>query len=270
MRAMAAPSFPPPSPRARARRLRALGPATVLAILTGAAGAAAVHAAGSTGAATAVTAAAPAPLITVHQDSVPAHPATPVRAVATPIPAADAPGTGLPHALPAYVLPEHAAQDCESASIPHPTGFTQMGGQGTDTVTTGGSNAVYTVYARHAGTQFVCTQITSAGGVEVDVYLQPVGADESTYVFDFDPAGVTLVSVTPGRAGFGILPVPVGQRIAAWPTSGCGSASVPGNDDTFCFGAGGTLRHAVLHEHGASAQGTTRDLEATLDAFPQG
>ena len=114
-----------------------------------------------------------------------------------------------------------------------------------------------------------CTTALPGGGMEVDAVLQPVGVDEDVFVFDMSPAGVTLVSITPGRAAQGAQPVAVGQRIAAWPTSGCGSVSRPGIDDTFCFRPDGTMRHVDLHEQD-SFGAVTRSISASLDDFPNG
>ena len=247
----------------------ALAAPLLLAALTGTLG---VRAAGlgSTPPATAVT--APRPVITVIPDQAPRAPAAPPSptrrsAAAAQLPAADARGTGIPNALPAYA--PQPADACESNAVPHPIGFTQMGGSGTDTVSDHGATTSYTVYQRHAPLQYVCTNALLGGGVEVDAVLQPVGADEDTFVFDMSPAGLTLVSLTPGRPAQGAQPIAVDRRIAAWPTTGCGSVSLPGIDDTFCFAADGTLRHVDLHEQN-SFGAVSRSLSASLDDFPRG
>lgn len=211
------------------------------------------------------------PVITVVPDAAPAAatPAAPAPArPAAQVRAADARGTGIPNALPAYALPG-SADPCESQAIPHPTGFTQMGGTGTDVITDRGTTTSYAVYERHAPLQYVCTNATAGGGVEVDAVLQPIGADEDTFVFDMSPAGVTLVSITPGRPAKGAQPVAVDRRLAAWPTAGCGSVSLPGIDDTFCFHPDGTLRHVDLHEKDAFGA-VSRSISASLDDFPEG
>ena len=243
----------------------------ILAVLAGATFG--IHAAATGSAPGAITAAPARPEIVLVPDGATTRAAAtaPARsgAAATPVPAADQRGTGIPNALPAYALPERSTDACESQAVPHPVGFTQMGGSGTDTITDRGRTTTYTVYERHAPLQFVCTQATADGGVEVDAILQAVAPDADTYVFDISPAGLTLASITAGREAQGAEPVAMGRRIAAWPTGGCGTITAPGIDDTFCFSRDGSLRHVDLHER-ETFGAVSRDLSASLDAFPAG
>jgi len=147
-----------------------------------------------------------------------------------------------------------------------------------DTITQpDGSSATYDVYRRHAPLQWVCLSSQPDGTVDVQGILQPVGGDTSIYEFTMGPAGVTLVAIQPGRATSVDDLIPVGVSLASWPTGGCGTVHLPdlgprhaSINDTFCFTPGGALRHVDLHERATGATGVSRDLEASLDLFPQG
>jgi hypothetical protein len=265
-----APRHRPARPTIEAEMNRAIA-VPVLVLLAGASFG--VRAAATGSAPAGITAAPASPEIVLVPDGTgaPAAAAAPARSgtAATPVPAADRRDTGIPHALPAYALPERTTDACGSQAVPHPVGFTQMGGSGTDTITDHGRTTTYTVYERHAPLQFVCTQATAGGGVEVDAVLQAVAPDADTYVFDISPAGLTVASITAGREAQGAEPLAVGRRIAAWPTGGCGTVTAPGIDDTFCFARDGSLRHVDLHER-QTFGAVSRDLSASLDAFPAG
>ena len=218
------------------------------------------------------------PVITVHTDTVPAHPsaaAVPPAARQAQVPPPPPPAARLP-GLPATI--PKGGDYCESRPVAHPVGFTQMGGSGSDTISRpGGQTTTYQVYPRDAALQFVCLAPTSDGGVDIQAVLQPVGPDTSVYEFTMGPSGLVLVSIEPGRAAWGITPVPVGQRLADWPSTGCWRVALADAgtshatiDDTFCFGADGSLRHVTLNERAAGSDGTTRKLSGSLDLNPGG
>jgi hypothetical protein len=217
------------------------------------------------------------PVITVQTDAAVAHPAA--QPVTPPVPhvaAQDA--IGAPHALPAFVPGSIRRDVCESQSTPHPVGFTQMGGTGTDTITQrSGSSVNYDVYKRHAPLQWVCLSSSPDGTVDIQGILQPVGGDASTYEFTMGPSGLTLVAVQPGRSTSVNDMIPVGVGLGSWPATGCSSVRIQdlgprhaSIDDTFCFSPNGVLRHVDLHERATDANGVSRDLEASLDDFSQG
>jgi hypothetical protein len=222
------------------------------------------------------------PLITVHSDAAVVHPAMgpalqPAAAVGASGGAPD--GTGQARPQPHYVLPPSGADSCEAQPVPHPVGFTAMGGTGTDTITQpNGSSATYTAYTRHAAQQAVCLRSTADGGVEVQVIIQAVGAiDPSTYDLLIAPDSVTLVSLDPGRAETPSDFLAVNSRLSSWPTSGCGRFTSndlgPRHaviDDTLCFSPNGALRHVDLHERATGSDGVSRDLKVSLDSFPNG
>jgi hypothetical protein len=220
------------------------------------------------------------PVITVHDDTVPARPAAAASSNPTAVSASEPTpaDAGIPAGLPAYT-PARAADSCESQAIPHPTGFASMGGTGTDTITQpNGSTATYPAWRRHAALQYVCLGPAAGGGVEVQAILMAVGADDpSTYTFAMGPAGVTLVNLDPGRAATRADFLAVGQRLDSWPTGGCSRVSIPDLgprhaviDDTFCFSANGALRHVDLHERATGTDGVRRDLAVSLDLIPGG
>ncbi|HEV3125388.1 MAG TPA: hypothetical protein VG266_12495 [Candidatus Dormibacteraeota bacterium] len=219
------------------------------------------------------------PQITVHGDAAVIHPVAAAAQAPTPQPQTAAPDAGQAHPQPNYVLPPSHADSCEAQPVPHPVGFTAMGGTGTDTITQpDGSAATYTAYARHASQQAVCLRSTGDGGVEVQVIIEAVEAiDPSTYDLLISPGTVTLVSLDPGRAETPSDFLAVSRQLSAWPTSGCGhfASSDLGPrhaaiDDTFCFSANGALRHVDLNERATGSDGVRRDLRISLDAFPNG
>ena len=217
------------------------------------------------------------PVITVQRDAAPEHPAAqPATPAVAHVAAQDA--IGAPHALPAFVPGSIRGDACESQSTPHPVGFTQMGGTGTDTITQrSGSSVIYDVYRRHAPLQWVCLSSEPDSTVDIQGILQPVGGDASTYEFTMGPAGLTLLAIQPGRSTSVNDMIPVGASLGSWPANGCGSVRIPdlgprhaSIDDTFCFSPTGVLRHVDLHERATDANGVSRDLEASLDDFSQG
>lgn len=179
-----------------------------------------------------------------------------------------------PKAPPTYRLPEALLDSCDSQSVPHPSGFGVLGGSGHATFThADGSSVTYTPAARHVPLQVVCLNATSAGDLELDIVVQAVSGDSSIYHVTVGPSGLVVLDVAAGKLA---TPVPVHERLGAWP-GGCGHLTVsgasPGNatlDDTLCFSPSGQLTHIDAHEHSTDAAGTRRDLEVSLDSFPNG
>lgn len=234
---------------------------------------------------TTATALAPQrPVIVIHSDPGAVHAASASSAsgssAAAAAPQATAPdAVGQPRSLPVYVPPPQGGDTCESVTLPHPSGFTSMGGTGSDTITQpDGSSSTYIAYTRHASLQLVCLRATGDGGVETQAVLEATGADDpSTYDFLMSPSGVTLVSLDPGRAETPSDFLATNQRLASWPTNGCGRvvrsdlgprhASI---DDTFCFSPNGAIRHVDLHERATGSDGVSRNLQVSFDLFPNG
>ena len=181
---------------------------------------------------------------------------------------------GLPSLLPPYRPPASPLPPCDAVAIPHPSGFSEFGGTGGDTVGTPGQGSqTFPAYHSHGSLEAICLESTTSGGVLVDVVVEATPADPSEYRFEMGPAGLSLVSVTFGKGVSAADTVPVGIALGAWPQTGCvhaarsGLANGDSIDDTFCFDASGALRHFDLHERATESDGTTRAIDESLDRF---
>jgi len=220
--------------------------------------------------------AAPQPVITIVRDTPHAAaplPATAPRAASAPgaMPPPDQSFLGAAYGKPSPLPP--AGSSCATQPPVHFDGFASMRGSGQDVVTQpDGSSTSYQAYATHVAAQYTCTEATPSGGLRVMLRIIPVSADQSTYVFDMGPAGLTLQSIAPGvsqtRGDF----LTVNRRLGDWVSPSCLGFAAPdlgprhaAIDDTFCFAPDGILQHAVLHEKATDVNGIVRDLQVTLD-----
>ena len=194
-----------------------------------------------------------------------------LQAALAPTPYIDTPwDKRFPKSPAAYQLTGITSASCDATAIPHFSGFAELGGSGSETVTRpDGSSATYVPAQRHVSLQTVCTNPTVDGNLELDVIVEHVQGDSTIYHLTVGPSGFTVLDVTPGKLG---ATVPVHQRLGAWP-GGCdhltanGSASI---DDTLCWNAAGQLTHIEAHERSTDTAGVHRVLDDSLDLLPNG